>query len=113
MPHTKVNKSAGSTLPKRPLTPGARESELVSLAMDAAEQQLRDGTATSQVIVHFLKLGTVEKQLELEKIKLENRLLEVKAENIKAQERSEAIMSEAMAAFRTYSGNGDDEDEEL
>lgn len=112
MPQRKVNNSKGSDMPIRGLTPGARESQLVSLAYDVAEQQLRDGTATSQVITHFLKLGTLEKQLEIEKLRNENRLLEVKAENIRAQERSEELMVNAMNAFRTYSGQGDDKEDE-
>lgn len=112
MPQKKVNDSGGSEMPIRGLTPGARESQLVSLAYDIAEQQLRDGTATSQVITHFLKLGTLEKQLEIEKLRNENKLLEVKAENIKAQERSEELMINAMNAFRLYSGRGDDEEDE-
>lgn len=36
-----------------PLTPEGKENQMISLAMDCAESQLRDGTASSAVIVHF------------------------------------------------------------
>ena len=32
------------------ISPEARENQCISLAMDLAEQQLRDGTASSQLI---------------------------------------------------------------
>ena len=48
------------------LTPEARENQLISLAVDLAEQQLRDGTASSQVITHYLKLGSTKEKIEKE-----------------------------------------------
>lgn len=37
------------------LTPEAKENQMISLAMHCAEQQMRDGTASSQVITHFFE----------------------------------------------------------
>ena len=93
----------------------ARSNQCVSLAIDLALQQLQDGTATSQVICHFLKLGTEQAKLEVEKTKRENRLLEVKAEAIDAGKRLEALYSGAIDAMKSYQGRGADilEDEDL
>lgn len=82
----------------------ARENQLVSLAEDLAEKQLRRGTASSQVIVHYLKLGTTKAELENEKIKRENELLTAKVETLQSQQRSEELYEEAIAAMRRYSG---------
>lgn len=90
-------------------TPEARENQLISLAMDRAEQQLRDGTATSQVIVHFLKLATVKEKLELEKIKKENELLTAKTENLQSIKKQEEMYAAAIKAMQLYSGEKVDE----
>lgn len=106
--------SSGSIKKIRPATsPEARENQLISLAIDLAEKQLLEGTASSQVITHFLKLGTTKMDLEKEKLKNENALLAVKAEAIKAQERTEELYANAIAAMRRYSGNdnGNEEDD--
>ena len=57
------------------LSPDARENQLISLAVDLAEKQLREGTASSQVITHFLKQSTAKAELEKEKLRKENLLL--------------------------------------
>lgn len=101
-------KTTGTKSKLRPaLTPEARENQLISLAVDLAEQQLLDGTASSQVISHFLKLGSTREKIEQEYKKKELELMEAKKENLKAMERSEKLMKEAIDAFRSYSGNGD------
>lgn len=92
--------------PMRPANnPEARENQLIALATDLAEQQLRDGTASSQVITHFLKLGSTKEQLELEKLKRENHLLEVKSDAIASAARVEELYSEAIKAFGIYHGD--------
>lgn len=49
----KAVKRSGEHQMMRPaLTPEARENQLISLASDLAEKQLREGTASSQVITH-------------------------------------------------------------
>lgn len=92
------------------LTPEARENELVMLAVDLAEQQLREGTASSQVITHFLKLGSTKEALEKEKLKHENQLITAKTENLKAAQRIEELYANALQAMRVYSGAIDDAD---
>lgn len=84
----------------------ARENQLILLAVDEAERQLRDGTASSQVITHFLKLGTTRAQLEKEKLKKENELLKAKTESLQSNQRMEEIYKDAIEAMKTYSGNG-------
>lgn len=82
----------------------AREKEVVSLAVDLAEQQLRDGTASPSVITHYLKLGTISHQLELEKLRHENELLQAKTDNIRSLSRMEELYEEAIESLRSYQG---------
>lgn len=89
------------------LTPEARENQMISLAMDCAEQQLRDGTASSQVITHFLKLGSERERLERERLEEENKLLKAKTEQLQSQRRVEELYADAIKAMRTYGGQGD------
>lgn len=92
------------------LTPEARENQLISLAVDLAEQQLRDGTASSQVISHYLKLGSTKASLEKEKLERENELLRAKTENLESAKRVEELYKDALNAMRTYSGMGEPDD---
>ena len=81
------------------LTPEGRENQLISLAMDCAEQQMLDGTASSQVITHFLKLGSIKAQVELEKTKRENELLSAKTESLQSMKRIEELYANAIDAM--------------
>lgn len=92
------------------MTPEARENQMISYAMDLAEQQILDGTASSQVITHFLKLGTERERLEREKLAKENELLKAKAHALESGEEVKVMYEEAIKAMRTYSGNGDPDD---
>ena len=83
-------------------TPEAKENQLISLAVDLAEKQLREGTASSQVISHFLKLGSTKEKLELEKLKNENKLLNAKTESLESAKRVEELYVKAMDAFKGY-----------
>ena len=83
----------------------ARESQLIGLAVDLAAQQLSDGTASSQVMTHFLKLGTMRAKLEMEKLEQENKLLEAKTEALASAQRIEELYKEALQAMRSYQGN--------
>lgn len=90
---------------RRPATsPEGRENELVSLASDLAEQQIRAGTASSQVITHFLKLGSTRERLEQQRLEHENELTRVKIEAIESQKRVEELYMEALNAMRSYAG---------
>lgn len=100
--------------PLRPAnTPESRENQMIALAINLAEQQLREGTASSQVITHFLKLGSTKEQLELEKLKRENRLLEAKSEAIESAARVEQLYEDAIKAFGIYHGDIPPDDEDV
>ena len=106
--------SSSQTRQSRPaLTPEARENQLISLAVDLAEQQLRDGTASSQVISHYLKLGSTKASLEKEKLERENELLRAKTENLESAKRVEELYKNALDAMRNYSGMGDPDDPDI
>ena len=92
------------------ISPEAREKQLMSLAMDQAEQQLMDGTASSQVITYFLKLASQRERLERERLEEENKLLRAKTEALEAQKNSETDYARVIEALRRYSGRGDDDD---
>ena len=92
------------------ITPEAKENQMISLAVNLAEKQLLEGTASSQVITHFLKLGTMKAQLEKEKLERENELLRAKTENLESAKRIEELYAKAISAVRTYSGQGDPDD---
>ena len=92
------------------LTPEARENQLVSLAVDLAEKQLLEGTASSQVITHYLKLGTTKHKAEMEKLERENELLRAKTESLQSAKRIEELYEEALRAMKNYSGYGVDEE---
>ena len=97
--------SEGEGRRRKPATsPEQREGELVSLAADLAEEQIRGGTASSQVITHFLKLGSSRERLEQARISHENELLQVKKEAMEGQARVEDLYRTALDAMRSYSG---------
>ena len=94
------------------MSPEARENQMIAYAVDLAEKQLREGTASSQVITHYLKLGSSKERLEREKLERENELLRAKAENLQSAQRSEEVYREALKAMRTYSGQIANEEED-
>jgi hypothetical protein len=93
--------------PRRPpaTTPEGRENQLITLAVDLTEQQLKDGTATSQVISHYLKLGSTRERLEQERLEHENKLLEAKIEAMASVKRIEELYETALNAMRSYAGH--------
>lgn len=111
---TKVNKKSSdkTTRKIRPaLNPEARENQMISLAVDLAEKQLIEGTASAQVITHYLKLGTMNHKLELEKLSKENELLKAKTETLQSAQRVEELYSNALEAMRNYSGHEEFKDD--
>lgn len=112
MPKKKETKTPSDSRRKiRPaLTPEARENQMISLAVDLAEQQLLDGTASAQVITHYLKLGTMKEKLEREKLQKENELLIAKTKALESAERIERLYEDAMSAFKSYGSVGDYEE---
>lgn len=99
------------TAPRRQpaTTPKDREQQMIAYADQLAEQQILAGTASSQVITHYLKLGTSRERLEQEKLKQENLRLEAQIAHLKSQQRSEELMEEVLEKMRLYAGV-DDED---
>lgn len=95
------------------LTPEARENQMINYAINLAEKQLLEGTASSQVITHYLKLGTSKTMLEKEKLEQENKLLKAKTEALESQKEVEALYREAITAMRIYSGTEGDSNEDL
>lgn len=116
MGRTKATASAGSKRRIRPaISPEAREKQMISLAVDLAEQQLMDGTASSQVITHFLKLGTQKERIEQEILEKQKELITAKTEALQSQKRVEELYADALTAMRSYQGVTavDEEDEDL
>ena len=93
-------------------TPEAREQQLIALAVDLAEKQLIEGTASSQVISHFLKLGSIRAQIEKELLEKQRDLAAAKAESIKSGARMEELYLNAVNAMKSYSGQEEEPDEE-
>lgn len=93
------------TLPMMPaITPEARENQMIALAVDLAEKQLREGTASSQVITHYLKLATTREKMEKDILEKQLALIEAKTENLKTAKRMEELYVEAMEAMKGYRG---------
>lgn len=86
-------------------TAEAREHQLIAAAVDLAEKQILAGNATSQVITHYLKLGSTREALEKERLRNENELLRAKVESLASQGRAEELYEKAVAAMRKYAGN--------
>lgn len=103
-------KTNGSSPRRRPaLTPEARENQLISLAVDLAEKQLIEGTASSQVITHYLKLGSTKERIEKEILEKQKELITAKTENLQSAKKVEELYTEAISAMRKYSGHGDED----
>ena len=111
MKKAKAVTSSESSRKMRPaLSPEARENQLVSLAVDLAEKQLRDGTASSQVITHYLKLGSTKEKIEKEILMKQKELIEAKTQSLQSVQRIEELYKNALDAMRNYSGQGDPDD---
>lgn len=85
-------------------TQEGREDQLVALAINLAEEQLLAGTASSQVISHFLKIGSTKERIEREILKEQKDLIKAKTEQLKSEKRVEELYAEALNAMRRYSG---------
>lgn len=103
----KVSKNTATKKLRPALSPEARENQLISLAVDLAEKQLMEGTASSQVITHYLKLGSTKDRLEREKLERENELLRAKTESLQSMQRVEELYANALKAMQRYSGSSD------
>lgn len=104
-------KVAESTLGRQTpaTTPEGREDQMIAYAIDLAEQQLRNGTASSQVITHYLKLGSLKEKLDKQKLEEEIKLLRAKTEAIKAEKDRDVLYAQAIEAMRRYTPHSSDD----
>lgn len=104
-----MSRGEKSSRPRRrpAVSPEERLNDLINLSYAAAEEQIREGRATSQLLTHFLKLGTEREALELERIKSENQLLVAKVERLQSEGRIEELYANAMKAMSSYQGRPD------
>ena len=105
MKKAKTVASSESSRKIRPaLSPEARENQMISLAVDLAERQLVEGTASSQVITHYLKLGSTKERIEKEILEKQKELIEAKTQTLQSAQRVEELYSNALNAMKKYSG---------
>ena len=96
---------------RRPaINPEARENQMISLAVDLAERQLMEGTASSQVITHYLKLGSTKEKIEKEILENKKELIKAQTESMQSSQKVEELYENALNAMRAYSGQ-DEPDE--
>ena len=111
MKKAKTVTSSESSRKIRPaLSPEARENQMISLAVDLAERQLVEGTASSQVITHYLKLGSTKERIEKEILEKQKELIEAKTQTLQSAQRVEELYSNALNAMKKYSGQDDFDD---
>lgn len=104
------NKPKKSRRRQKATTPEAREKQLIALAYDRAEEHLINGTASQQLITHFLKLGSTREELEKSLIDGKAKLVGAQVENLEISRRNEDSAAKAIEALRRYTGTADDED---
>lgn len=97
--------------PRPAMTPEARENQLIALAIDRVEQRIIDGTASSQELIHYLKLGSEKNQLEMEKLRKENELLTAKTSALESAKNIEEMYIKVIAAMRSYNGADEEYDD--
>ena len=101
----KQDKNVNSVKKGRPaISPEARENQMIALAVDLAEEQLRNGTASSQVRTHYLKLGSTKEKIEKEILEKQKELISAKTEVLNSQRRMEEMYSDMLSALKEYSG---------
>lgn len=108
---------SGANQPKNPrrppaTTPEGREQQMIGYAFDLAEKQLLDGSASAQVITHFLKFGSSRNNLEEEKLRNENLLLQTRVEQISATAQNSELYAEAINMMKIYTGEEESHDDQ-
>lgn len=99
-------------IPPPALDPDAREKQMIALSEDLAEQRIRDGSASSQLLIHYLKLGSSRERVEKERLKNENELLKAKVKDLESSRRTEQLFEEALKVFGIYKGEQEPEEYE-
>ena len=111
MPKGKIVRASEAPQKMRPaLSPEARENQLVSMAIDLAETQLLNGTASAQVITHYLKLGSTKERIEKEILLKQKDLIDAKTQSLQSAKKIEELYTSALEAMRNYSGQARTED---
>lgn len=111
----KKNEAKVAKTPRRkgkepPRTDASLEKEMIGLAMDLALERLRDGTASNQLLLHFLNLGSSREKLEQDMLRTKAENLEAKTESIKSTAKSDELYQKAIQALKEYSGQNTYED---
>lgn len=104
-----TNKPSEKKQTRKATTIEGREDQLISLAVNLAEKQLREGTASSQVITHYLKLGSTKDRLEKEILEEKKKLITAQTEALESAKHIEELYAEAIAAFKSYRYSGGEE----
>lgn len=113
MPRGRIVTKSDKIANGRPgLTPESRENQIISLAMDLAEQKLRDGTASNALLCLLVKLGSGRERLEREYIRHQTTLAQAKADAVNAAQENKELFEKAVAAMKRYSGHSDEVDDE-
>jgi len=98
---------------RKALTEEAREKQMISLAVNLAEEQLKNGTASSQIITHYLKLGSTKEKIEQDLLKQQAELAKAKVENLKIMRNTEKLAEDAIKAMLTYRGSLNDSEADI
>lgn len=85
-------------------TPEGRENQLINLAVDLAERQLREGTASAQVLSHYLKAGSSREYLERQRLSMDVELMKAKRAQMESMARVEELYETAITSMRAYQG---------
>lgn len=95
--------------PDPALTPETRENQLIVRAVDLAEERILNGTASSQIITHYLKLASSreKERLEAEKLRKEIQLLDARTKAIQESQDIRELYESAMADMKRYRGEDD------
>lgn len=104
MPRKKAQEVVDDASHRPYITPEGRENSVIALAYDLAERQIREGTASSQVITHFLKLGTARERLEREILAEQKKLVAAKTDTLESDKKDRVAYEEVLAAMKRYSG---------
>ena len=110
--HKAIDPQESKQTPPPALTLEGWENRIIAKTMELVERRIDEGTASSQEVTHFLKLGSSKAVLERDKLREENKLLRAKTEALKAQVDNEALLDRALKAFRSYRGEDEGEEDE-
>jgi hypothetical protein len=89
-------------------TPREEENQLIAASYRLAKEQIDSGVASSQVLTHFLKLGSEFARLDMENLKADIELKKAKVEALQSSKRLEDLYAKAIESMRYYSSGVDD-----